>query len=89
MGPDIVERIEHWIENKHLEAAIWTDLRSNFVDCQRVDLTVENVIQYLGGLDMEKKNKAKEYIQKTPKQIETVIRSGIRERLGWNNISEI
>ena len=77
--PDITSEIKEWVKRKNIDAVIWTDLPSNF----KQEFTDNNVIKYLENLPPEAKEKAKEYIKRTPLQVQTRMRKVIKERLGW------
>ena len=73
--------IEKWVQDKELDGVIWTDLPSN--------IALEEVIPYLQSLQGNTLKKAKEYVERTPKQILTPLRKRIEKILGWKCISEV
>lgn len=78
--------IRRWAEAKNREGTairvvIWNDLRPDFERRARRELTAENVIAYLKGLRPEAREKAREYIQKTPPGIHTPILDAVRGML--------
>jgi len=75
--------IKEWVKRKNIDAVIWTDLPSNFKEKTKQEFTDNNVIKYLENLPPEAKEKAKEYIKRTPPQVQTRMRKVIEERLGW------
>lgn len=81
--PDITSDIKQWAKEKSIDAVIWTDLPSNFTEKTKQEFTDNNVIRYLENLPPEAKEKAKEYIKRTPHQVQTRMRKVIEERLGW------
>lgn len=81
--PDIISNIKQWAKEKSINAVIWTDLPSNFKEKTKQEFTDNNVIKYLENLPPEAKEKAKEYIKRTPPQVQTRMRKVIGERLGW------
>lgn len=81
--PEIHEEISWWAAKKNIDAAIWTDLPSNFFEKTKGVLTEYNVLAYLRKQDKRGNNEPKEYIQKTPKQIKTRLREAIQTELGW------
>lgn len=85
---NICERIRTWAKEKKLDAVIWTNLPSNFKEKQNKELNKENVLEYLNTLPNDKKEKAKEYIIKTPHQISTAIRDYVEENLGWKALKK-
>lgn len=75
--------ISEWLVQKGLDAAIWTGLRPKFNNADGVKPTLKEVIEYLKKLNGTALQNAKEYIQRTPSQIETEYRSQIVKELGW------
>ena len=84
--PDVLDRIREWAVKKGLDAVIWTDLPENpdkFKKKTKMELTEDNIIKYLKSLEGETLEKAKEYVQKAPKQIDTKLRHRIKQELEW------
>ena len=72
--------IENWLEqNNTVDAVIWTNLPENW----KTKTKFQNRVEYLLSLDKKASKTAEEYIRKTPKQINTELRSEIEERLTW------
>ena len=85
-APGVLERIQKWGKGKGLDAVVWTDLPENpdkFKKETGMELNDDNIIKYLKSLKGETLDKAKEYVQKAPKQIDTKIRRRIKQKLGW------
>ena len=85
-APDVLERIQRWGKEKGMDAVVWTDLTENpekFKDETGMELNDDNIIKYLKSLEGETLDQAKEYVQRTPLQIDTSLRGRIREELGW------
>ena len=78
LGEPITTTIADWARVKEVDAVIWTDLPGNFKD-----FTVPNAVRYLQALTGSKLDRAREYIQKTPTQIETAVRKKARTELTW------
>lgn len=73
--------IKIWSEqNDTFDAVIWTNLSENWVTKTKC----KNRIDYLLSLDKETAKKAENYIRKTPKQINTELRSKINDKLKWD-----
>lgn len=72
------QNILDWINDKEIDAVIWTNLSENW------DSFTQNRIEYLNSLENETKQLAKEYIVKTPEQIKTNLRKQIEKELNWN-----
>ena len=81
--PEILNEIKGWSKKKKLDAAVWTDLPSNFEEERKKEFNGNNVIEYLKSLQGEKQQKAREYIEKAPPQIMTRMRRIIKKELGW------
>lgn len=74
--------IENWLEqNDSVDAVIWTNLPENWQT--KTKFKFKNRIEYLLSLNQKASQTAEEYIRKTPKQINTELRSEIEERLTW------
>lgn len=72
--------IENWLEqNDSVDAIIWTNLPENW----SAKTKLQNRIEYLASLDKKASKSAEEYISKTPKQINTQLRSEIEKVLNW------
>jgi len=82
MHPKILEEIEQWRKSKELDGAVWTALPSNVNN-------TDEIISYLQSLTGDTLNKAREYIEKTPKQIQTPLRKKFEEILGWKCVSKV
>ena len=79
---EIEKIIQSWLNEKELDAAIWTGLYlNNKVQDSRP--TIEEIIGHLQSLNGTELEKAKEYILKTPKQINTNYRKEIMKSLNW------
>ena len=84
--PGILGTIAKWTREQGLDAVVWTDLTENpkrFRDETEMELNEGNIIKYLKSLKGETLGKAKDYIQKTPEQVDTNLRRRIREELDW------
>jgi len=80
--------IINWAKEQNLDAVIWTNLAVKFSG-QAVGPTLEEAIAYLDTINDEKLEKAKEYIIKTPLQINTVFRKRFAAKYGWADLSTI
>ena len=75
-----INNIQNWLEqNNSIDAIIWTNLPENW----KMKTKFKDRIEYLLSLDKKTSETAEEYIRKTPKQINTQLRSEIEERLDW------
>ena len=75
--------IYNWAKQQKLDAVIWTNLPPKFADENYRIPSVNEVLNYLSSLEGDKLSQAKEYIQKTPKQIDTNYRREIKAKLNW------
>lgn len=84
--PEILERILKWGKKKSLGAVVWIGLTENpekFRKKTEMELNEDNIIKYLKSLEGQTLERAREYIQKAPKQINTKLRQRIHRELGW------
>jgi len=82
---NIKKSIQKWLNEKDLDAAIWTDLKPKFKGQDRTP-TIGEVLKHLTELKYEDRLNAEEYIRKAPKQIDTDYGREIEMRLGWSKI---
>jgi hypothetical protein len=79
------ETIGHWLEQHYLDAAIWTDLSSNFADESKAQFsdindptmpfTIKNAQHYLHRLKPAGAAKAREYLKNAPLNVQTALRA--------------
>lgn len=81
-APANIPDLPKWAEAHGLDAVIWTALGPRFDD-EEESPSVETVIGYLRGLEGTKREHAKRYIERTPRQIDTEYRRQIEAVLGW------
>lgn len=76
--PDLPE----WAEARGLDAAVWTAPGPKF---QREDRSpsIDEVIEYLRGLNSPTREYAKQYVERAPRQIDTNCRRQIEAAMGW------
>lgn len=60
----IVNDIKIWMIKNKIEVAIWTDLKSNWVDIMKNEYTVERAYKYFEGSPLNVRLKILEYIYK-------------------------
>jgi len=82
-----VEGLEQWLQQKNLDAVVWTALPPQFNNIRCPVPSEAEVLNYLKLLRGPKRTYAKEYIQKAPPQIDTNYRHAIVAELGWECIS--
>lgn len=79
--PPTNEAVLYWTTAHGLDAAIWTDLPSNFGEKTGRPFSVPAAIDYLQSLDPAARERAFEYIRKTPPFIRTPLRGALRAEL--------
>lgn len=67
----IYDSICEWNKSNNFDAVIWTGLTPKFYDDGHGKLNLDNIKKYLTSLNDDQFELAKEYILKTPEQIET------------------
>lgn len=77
------ENIKSWITETDIDFVIWTNLPEKWITKTEKEINPKERITYLKELNSDVKEKAKEYIQKTPEQIQTKYRQLIKEELKW------
>ncbi len=84
-SPIAVKAVKTWLEahTHELDAAVWTGLPSNWEEKRGRPFSPEDVVQYLRDLDNERRQRAREYFQKAPQQIQTAVRQRIAQCFGW------
>lgn len=84
----VSERIQkmmaEWLESHpSISACIWTGLPSNWNERNQTEFSTGEAVAYLRKL--EDAQAAREYIEKTPAQIQTDVRAAVRKVLGWQD----
>jgi hypothetical protein len=90
-GEDAIKlKIKEWLRNKiDVDAAVWTNLRSNWRDKTCQGFNVENAVRYLEEVEHRQQEAAellkrvRGYVRNAPEQIQTQVRERIRQRTGW------
>lgn len=85
----VARRVGQWAREFDIGAVVWTNLPPRFGGKNNTVPTADEVVSYLGGLEGETREKAKEYIQRAPQQIDTEFRRAIERELGWMCVSPI
>ncbi|WP_229779415.1 hypothetical protein [Pseudomonas matsuisoli] len=75
--------ITDWARNRTVDAVIWTNLPPRSQGKNHRKPNESEVIEYLTGLPLSKKEHAEHYIRSTPKGIATPYRRLVEEELGW------
>lgn len=71
-----------WAKEKRLAGVVWTALKPRFDGALKMPSSQE-VIKYLNGLGGKDRQRAKDYVCRTPPEIRTVYRDEIEKTLGW------
>ena len=82
-APRHIPELPQWAKARALDAVIWTALRPRFEGENRTP-SVDEVITYLGGLMGTVRDYARQYVERTPRQIDTGYRRQIEATLGWS-----
>ena len=84
--------IRNWSKEKKIKNIIWTDLPEKWNyendNNETISINPNERIDYLKSLVSDKKERAEEYIKKTPFQIKTKYRSIIEQKLNWFPVIE-
>ena len=84
VGNETRDAIVGWLRMRQdIQACVWTGLASNWKENQNSDFSVSRAVEYLKNLPDP--SRAREYIENTPSQIQTEVRSAVREQLGWRD----
>ena len=79
--------IQQWMKSLNIDVSIWTSLPPKFKKTngqQHTDQpTLENAITYLKEQDINVFELAKEYVIRTPKQVDTEFRRAFEKEFGW------
>ena len=82
-GPAQMVGCVEWLGKQQLDAVVWTALPPKFGDAEKTP-TEDQVVDYLAGLRGAARDNAKQYVRKTPPQIDTNYRRAISARLSWS-----
>jgi hypothetical protein len=76
---ETISIIMKWAKEKGFDAAVWTDLPSNFKCKTGKDFSVYNALEYLHNLIPNAAKKARDYINKAPREVETPLGEALCE----------
>lgn len=74
--------VQEWLKKKEIDVAIWTGLYLNNKTQDRRP-SVDEIVNHLIALENSELDNAKEYIIKTPTQVQTEYRKTIMSELNW------
>jgi hypothetical protein len=80
----VAHKIGQWARALQIDAVVWTNLMPKFNDQDKKLPTEQGVLTYLRALQGNGRDKAEEYIRRTPRQIDTPYRRAIETHLGWS-----
>ena len=73
--------IEQWAQTKGLAGVVWTALKPGWKDQRGEAPSLQDMLDYLRGLDDVTRRKAAEYIRGAPPQIQTAFRAALEAEL--------
>jgi len=82
-APRDIPELPQWAEARLLHGVVWTALTPRFGDQGRPP-TADEVVAYLRGLSGTVQDNARQYVERTPGQIDTAYRRQIEAALGWS-----
>jgi hypothetical protein len=80
--PAIRSTIAAWLDRQPLDGVVWTALPSRGPDGEEMRPDFDRLLSHLKSLDGEARDRAEEYIRRTPDSIETTYRKRFEEFLG-------
>ena len=82
VDPNLVARIRDWSAEHGFEGIVWTDLPSNFDEEIGSPFSVEGATKYLVELPRSAAERARQYINNAPTEVDTPLRRSVQET-GW------
>lgn len=79
--------IGRWAREAGYDGVVWTALKPKFGDAYRTP-SCEQVVGYLGGLSGDARERAEDYVCRTPAVIRTAYRNEIEQVLGWTPVRD-
>lgn len=80
--------IAAWMRAKGLDAVVWTDLPPKFDGVDHRPPSAGQALAWLAGLQGAEREKAEDYVRRTPAHIDTAYRRLFEKRLGWKPLRE-
>jgi hypothetical protein len=81
-NPEILPALQTWLQASPFDAAIWTDLQSNYRQKRNANFSADDAYDYLENLRPICKENARKYIKQAPPQTRTALRQYLEAR-GW------
>ena len=78
-----LQELKEWALTLKLDAILWTSLEPKFSDEVNRAPTLDEALNYLRNLDIQKRQAAEEYIRRAPQQIDTSYRQVFESEFGW------
>jgi len=82
VDPSLVARIRGWSAGNGLDGIVWTDLPSNFEEELGSPFSIEGARNYLVKLPKSAAERARQYMNNAPAEVETPTRRSMQET-GW------
>ena len=78
----IADTIKTWAEGHRFDAVVWTDLPSNFEEQTGSPFSLDTALEYLNRLPRSAAERAREYVRKAPREVDTPLRRMLHDT-GW------
>jgi hypothetical protein len=85
--PETADVVAAWLEDRGLDAAVWTDLEGNFRDRTGQDFSLDTAVAYLRSLSGPSLVEAKRYIASAPSAVDTPLRRRLEDHAWWRAIA--
>jgi len=79
LNKPVIQNLMAWKGQRDIDAVIWTDLPPNFRDSRNLEFNLKNIGVILESLTRDEFVSAKKYIESTPEQVKTTLRSAIQQ----------
>lgn len=86
-SPELIPNLQEWAQARGVSGVVWTALPAKFGGTALAP-DADTLVGYLRVLKQPAQDKAKEYIQRAPHQIDTPYRRRIVTELGWGATGE-
>jgi hypothetical protein len=84
-----VDPLVGWAKNRTIDAVVWTALKSNFSSKTKCPFSAAAAISYVKTLPREGKEKAAEYVWRTPEFVQTPVRRALEQELWFSRAGEV
>lgn len=86
--PEVCDTVINWCKTNGWDGAVWTDLKSNFLQETDLHFSIEAGQSYLRTLSGESLTEAHNYIESAPHQTRTPLRSALANDSWWQGLKE-